>query len=293
MFRLQNNLPNVYVSESRDFQLLCRLYDVVNNGVRFDIKSMTNLLDANNCQDSTLDLLATRKGLFTNKNFDSKLYRSLLDGFPYIQKYKGSKLGIEMVISLILRLDGLLNDAVVEVAKNNVIITTNQPIINKLALDTLLSYVLPIGMKYKLVVVKDLQATNTSEIEQKDIIKLRKYASSTTNSNISDLNTLNPTAYTAKTVSIISNDVTSNTPTTVTITSNGNEVTSAATYNTLIDDKIKSNVITIKTNLEPDNKYDRTISSSEIIGSENYTTTNSSIDKYKIEQNMISEETDG
>ena len=42
MLRLENNTPSIYCQKSRDFQLFCRLYDVVNNGVKFDIDSIIN-----------------------------------------------------------------------------------------------------------------------------------------------------------------------------------------------------------------------------------------------------------
>lgn len=49
--RLQNNVPEVYVKESRDFQLLCRLYDCILNGVKFDIDSMLNITDSKSCSN--------------------------------------------------------------------------------------------------------------------------------------------------------------------------------------------------------------------------------------------------
>lgn len=188
MFRLQDNVPDNYIKESRDFQLLCRLYDVVNNGVRYDIKSMADLLDANTCQDAVLDLLATRKGFFTNKTFNTKLYRALLDGFPYIQKYKGSKLGVEMAVSLILRLDGLLDSAEISIdnESNNVTITTNYEVINKLALDELMRYILPIGMTYTLSVTTQSLPEYGSQVEFGNFVKFYKGSSMDT-SGVSDL----------------------------------------------------------------------------------------------------------
>ena len=35
MFRVENNVPDVYVQESRDFQLFCKLYDLAFQGSRF------------------------------------------------------------------------------------------------------------------------------------------------------------------------------------------------------------------------------------------------------------------
>lgn len=295
MFRLQNNTPSNYVDESRDFQLLCRLYDIVNNGVRYDIKSMVNLLDANICLDSTLDLLATRKGFFTNNTFDTKLYRALLDGFPYIQKYKGSKIGVEMVVSLILRLDGLLTNAKVEWDKNNsrVDITTDSDISNKTALDTLLKYILPIGVHYSLNIVKNLDSTNTSQINSKDSIKIRKYLSSATNSNVADITNIDYNSYKTKTVTNTITDTDVYTPTSTSMTTIDGTTTSTTVYNNLIDNKIKLNTITVTSKKEPNTKYDHSIDSTEIIGSKNYSETNNDVENYKVENDEINEETNG
>ena len=186
MFKLQNNIPEVYTHESRDFQLLCRLYDVVNNGVRFDISTILNILDASKCQDSILDLLALRKGFEPTQTFDTDSYRILLNGFPYICKYKGSKLGILKAIALVLRLDNLLEDAQVTISSgdSNIIIETKYPIKNKVILKELLTYVLPIGMTYSLKILSKTSKTQASSIKSVDTVSLRKYYSTWKNSEI-------------------------------------------------------------------------------------------------------------
>ena len=50
LFRTQDNVPEIYVNESRDFQLLCRLKDVMINGVKYAIDSInhtSNTLEMN------------------------------------------------------------------------------------------------------------------------------------------------------------------------------------------------------------------------------------------------------
>ena len=51
VFRIEKNVPEIYVRESRDFQLFCRLYDCVFDGVKFDIDSMLNVLDTHSCNN--------------------------------------------------------------------------------------------------------------------------------------------------------------------------------------------------------------------------------------------------
>ena len=71
MFRLQNNTPSYYVNNSRDFQLFCRLYDYINNGVKFDIDSIININDPLKINDRLLNLYGSKVGFFTNKNINT------------------------------------------------------------------------------------------------------------------------------------------------------------------------------------------------------------------------------
>ena len=41
--RLTENVPDIYVKESRDFQLLCRLYDMTHQDIRYHIDTMTEI----------------------------------------------------------------------------------------------------------------------------------------------------------------------------------------------------------------------------------------------------------
>ena len=47
-------MPQIYINESRDFQLISRLYDVLFSGVKYDIDSMVNILDATLTRDDLL-----------------------------------------------------------------------------------------------------------------------------------------------------------------------------------------------------------------------------------------------
>lgn len=161
MIRLQDNVPQVYVEQSRDFQLFCRLYDCINNGVRYDINSMLLILDPMKVSDRMLNLLCTKVGFFTNRNYDSKILRYILVAFPYALKYKGSKHGIEIAVSTILKAEADFRVAEVndEIIKTTVEIDSNEHVIrifttveinNKNALKDFLKYIMPVGYVYSL-----------------------------------------------------------------------------------------------------------------------------------------------
>lgn len=112
MFRLQNNLPEVYVNNSRDFQLFCRLYDVVFNGVKFSIDSIDQATSTMNCDHSLLQLLKTKVGLFRNvENVSEKELRYVLSAFPTIIRYKGSMLALDYILTLYTRITNASPDS--------------------------------------------------------------------------------------------------------------------------------------------------------------------------------------
>ena len=65
LLRMQNRTPPIYCEESRDFQLLCRLYDTIVNGLLFDIETITDIINTKNIRSSFLQLLQTKLGFFT------------------------------------------------------------------------------------------------------------------------------------------------------------------------------------------------------------------------------------
>lgn len=103
-FRIRDNVPDVYVKNSRDFQLLCDLFDVVNNGVKFDIDSIMDLSNTALTRDSMLPYLQDKLGFNTSKELSHECLRVLLKCFPYLNKKKGSKQGICDAICLFLNI---------------------------------------------------------------------------------------------------------------------------------------------------------------------------------------------
>lgn len=104
IFRLQNNVPDIYVEESRDFQTLCNVFDIMNSGIKYDIDSMPNILDTNLCRDSMIPLLQSKLGFFTKRTLTTKEIRHVLCAFKRLVKDKGSRIGIKEAIEIYLKL---------------------------------------------------------------------------------------------------------------------------------------------------------------------------------------------
>jgi hypothetical protein len=104
MFRVQDNVPEVYVNQSRDFQLFCHLYDLVFTGVRYSIDSMGYLTDSNRCNRNTVGLLMKKLGMFDDINISEQELKLLLSAFPSIIRNKGNITAIEYVIRVFHRI---------------------------------------------------------------------------------------------------------------------------------------------------------------------------------------------
>lgn len=150
VFRLQNNVPQVYVDKSRDFQMMCRVLDTLHGSVMYDITTMQNLTNPMKINDSMLRLYATKVGFFTNVSIDSEVLRYIVSAFPYIVKNKGNIRGIKRAVATILRAEKVpnsMNDysVVIDNTEHRIDIYTFVELKNRVALEEVLKYVIPTG----------------------------------------------------------------------------------------------------------------------------------------------------
>lgn len=110
VIRVQEMTPQVYTEDSRDFQLLSRLYDSVFNGIKFDTDSILSLIDTKSCRRNILQLLQTKLGFFTERKIDDEKLRSILECFPTLVRNKGSLRAVKEVLYLFLRMYSVASD---------------------------------------------------------------------------------------------------------------------------------------------------------------------------------------
>ena len=154
MFRLVNNVPDTYVSQSRDFQLLCALFDLVQNSTKHQIDTIVQTLNTAMCPDVLIPLLRTKLGFFVK---DSSYYtvdalRLILSVFLDVCRYKGSRLGIQYAANTfvkLLRIDEncriTINSIDGDKDKYKVILRCNSPMRDTRILDDILNYIMPSG----------------------------------------------------------------------------------------------------------------------------------------------------
>lgn len=187
VFRLQKNVPDVYTRKSRDFQLLCNVFDCVNNGVKYDIDSIVDILNTKQCNERLLPLLQTKLGFFSNKHFTASQLRAVLMSFKQIVKDKGSEIGIREAIEVFLKICNASNKS--EIRQVNVDTTVDDELVaNRLTnnyvitvaiesetldvtiLSELLKYVLPAGYQLKYSFYSSVD--NISYVTQQDVVNI-------------------------------------------------------------------------------------------------------------------------
>lgn len=94
MFKFQDNIPEYYLKESRDFQIFPRLDDILFMGIHQDINSMNELNNPKKCKNIHLNYLAEKVGFYTDKYIPDKVLINIISAFRTAVKNKGTLLGI-------------------------------------------------------------------------------------------------------------------------------------------------------------------------------------------------------
>ena len=166
LFKLEENVPDVYVEMSRDFQLLCRVYDILVNSNIITQSKIRQQLNIEQIDDKLLKLLASRLGFSSDNYIPTKVMRSILLQFPFMIKNKGTKVGIEQAIKSVIKQTSKVNSVYV----SNITIATGEikvivesddaSAVDMSYLSNVLKYVVPVG--YTVNVAVSQTSANTA-----------------------------------------------------------------------------------------------------------------------------------
>lgn len=99
MIRFQDKVNDYYIEKSRDFQVLCRLYDFTLNATKYNIDSMNAITDTRRAKDTILPLIGDKFGIYDRESYSN---RFLLEALPIALKYKGSLKAVNILINAFL-----------------------------------------------------------------------------------------------------------------------------------------------------------------------------------------------
>lgn len=155
LLRFDEKVPGVYVKESRDFQVLTRLFTLGLNQAKYNADSIQFINDPLHVNNRLLTLLQQKVGFYTNRDFYDDAIRKVCKMFYALVKHKGSKTSIIEAIRIFFRVSGTDSDAYVDIQNKvdgEAIYTVNigihASVRDTSLLEELLKYILPCGYKY-------------------------------------------------------------------------------------------------------------------------------------------------
>lgn len=155
MIKLQNLTPEVYYKESRDFQLLGRLFDLVLNAVKTDTDLLYNLPLSTNSDEKLLELLALTLGFKPKHQYNARNLKAVCSVFSEILRNKGSIKAIKIACEALFNSMDISQQLDYDFTKDKDNTELNLYIAQDFGditlLNDLLSYILPAGMSCNII----------------------------------------------------------------------------------------------------------------------------------------------
>lgn len=181
MIKLQDYTPDVYYKESRDFQFIGRLFDLILNSVKTEADLIYNIPVSDNSNDRLLELLALTLGFKVNHHYNSKQLRAICKVFPEILKNKGSIQAVIVACNALFNAEGLDQALDYDFTKNpnndktELNLYIPQEFGDITLINDLLTYVLPAGMSCNLIRELRINVDSMTEVAVEHIFKLYKH----------------------------------------------------------------------------------------------------------------------
>lgn len=174
MIKLQELTPSVYYEQSRDFQFIGRLYDIVLNYVKTNADNLYTLPIGKNMDEKLLNLLAFTLGFQSKHHYNSKQLLAICSVLPLILKHKGSLDAILIAANSILYAEGINQALDYEFKNNNLVLYLSQDLSDLTLLKDIMIYILPAGIGCDMI--KEIQSVNKIEtiLTTKDEVKVYK-----------------------------------------------------------------------------------------------------------------------
>ena len=191
LFKLEENVPDVYVEMSRDFQLLCRVYNILVNSNIITQSKIRQQLNIEQIDDKLLKLLAGRLGFSSDNYIPTKVMRSILLQFPFMIKNKGTKVGIEQAIRSVIKQTSRVNSVYVSditIATGEIKVTVKSDdagAVDMSYLSNVLKYVVPIG--YTVTIAIEETENNPQRDIDNNIVQFSMKKLKTRNTNLSKI----------------------------------------------------------------------------------------------------------
>lgn len=151
--QLKNYTPEIYYRQSRDFQLLGRLYDIVLNSVSTNIDMIYSIPNPEYASSGLIELLALTLGFKPKHVYNVNQLKAVCSILPNILRVKGTLAALDLTCKALLNAEE--STSIYKIYKNDddpynlIIIIPNLE--NTLLLSDLLDYILPTGLTCRII----------------------------------------------------------------------------------------------------------------------------------------------
>lgn len=148
MIRLQDLTPEVYYNESRDFQFIGRLYDLLFNYAKTNVDLLESLPLSDNSDDQFIELMALTLGFKPKHKYTSKHLRAICSCLSEIYRNKGTIKAIRLACNAIFNAEGINEELYYELKENSTHLILYLPtkLYDTTLLNDLFDYILPAGL---------------------------------------------------------------------------------------------------------------------------------------------------
>ena len=176
MIKLQDYTPDVYYNESRDFQFIGRLYDIILNYVKTNADLLYELPLSDNSDSQFIELLAFTLGFQPKHKYTAKHLRAICSVFSDILRNKGTIQSVLIACYAIFNAEGIDGGVEYELLNNSTHFKLYLPpeLKDTTLLVDVLNYIIPAGMSFDLTKTVLLTGNATTEVNITDTLKLFK-----------------------------------------------------------------------------------------------------------------------
>ena len=168
MIKLQDYTPEVYYRESRDFQFIGRLYDLVLNYVKTNADLIYSLPLSDNSDNQFIDLMAMTLGFHAKHKYTSQQLKAICFVLSEIIRNKGTIKALTIACDAIFHAEGIQGQFEYELPdkdnNTNIIIYLPQELSDTTLLNDLFEYILPAGMSCQIIKTYSEKALPTTEV---------------------------------------------------------------------------------------------------------------------------------
>lgn len=174
--QLEHNVPDIYVEKSRDFQLICRIINIIANAMAEKADNLINNLDIDNIDEELLYPLVRKLGFTTHKYFPSNILKNIAENFPYLIRNKGTLNAVRDAVYTVISANQTVKILNIYYDSSDSKITITSDVSNKYLdyIEELLEFVVPIGVTWDYVQnVSSVESIETKVTVTSGIIRFR------------------------------------------------------------------------------------------------------------------------